>query len=187
MDATSPHEVTHLLLRWKQGERSALDALMPMVESELRRLAGSYMRKERVGHTLVPTALVNEAWLRIAQQNPDVECRSHFVAVAAHYMRQILVEHARRRNAQKRGSGDKPVDLDAIALAAEERPASLIALDDGLDELARIDERAARIVELHYFGGLSYEEIAAFLEISRSTVVRDLRLAQVWLKDYVGK
>jgi RNA polymerase sigma factor (TIGR02999 family) len=187
MAASSSHEVTSLLIKWKQGERAALDALMPMVESELRRLAGGYMRKERAGHTLVPTALVNEAWMRIVEQNPQVECRSHFVAVAAHYMRQILVEHARRRNAQKRGSGEKPLDLDSIGMASAERPAGLIALDEGLTELARVDERAARIVELHYFGGLSYEEIAEFMEIGRSTVIRNLRLAQAWLKNYVVK
>jgi RNA polymerase sigma factor (TIGR02999 family) len=186
MESASPHEVTVLLHKWKSGDRKALDDLMPLVESELRRLAASYMRKERAGHTLVPTALVNEAWMRLVQQNPEVQCRSHFVAVAAHYMRQILVEHARRRNAQKRGSGEKPLDLEAIAVASE-RPASLIALDDGLNELARMDARPARIVELHYFGGLSYEEIAEFLEIGRSTVIRDLRMAQVWLKEYVAR
>src|SRR5437868_3403822 len=156
MDSSS-QEVTLLLRKWKQGDRAALDSVMPMVESELRRLAGGYMRNERSGHTLVPTALVNEAWLRLAEQNPDIECRSHFIAIAAHYMRQILVEHARRKNAQKRGSGEKPIDLDGIAVSATARPASLIALDDGLNELARMDARPARVVELHYFGGLTFE------------------------------
>src|SRR5258707_13960358 len=103
------HDVTLLLRKWKQGDRAALDAVMPLVESELRRLAAGYMRDERSGHTLVPTALVNEAWLQLAEQNPEIECRSHFIAIAAHYMRQILVAHARRKNAQKRGSGAKPL------------------------------------------------------------------------------
>ena len=185
MDSTSPHQVTLLLNKWKRGDQASLDQLIPLVESELRRLAGGYMRNERPGHTLAPTALVNEAWLRLSEQNPDIECRSHFMAIAAHYMRQILVEHARRRNAQKRGSGEKPVELDRIAVSSTKRPANLIALDDGLNDLARIEARPARIVELHYFGGLTYDEIAQFLEIGRSTVIRDLRMAQVWLKDYV--
>lgn len=135
------------------------------------------MRNERPGHTLQPTALVNEAWLRMAQQNqPQCEGHSHFVAIAARYMRQILVEHARRRNAAKRGSGAYPLDLD---------DAALIALDDGLEELSRLDERQARIVELHFFGGLTYEEVAEFLSLGRSTVIRDLRMAQVLLKNFM--
>ena len=158
-----------------------------MVESELRRLAGGYMRNERPGHTLQPTALVNEAWLRMAQQNqPQYEGRSHFVAIAAHYMRQILVEHARRKNAGKRGAGVHPVNIDDAAIFAPERSNDLVALDDGLKELARFDERQARIVEMHFFGGLTHEEIAEFLNIGRSTVFRDLRMAQVWLKNFMA-
>ena len=135
------------------------------------------MRNERPGHTLQPTALVNEGWLRMAQQNqPACAGHTHFVAIAARYMRQTLVEHARRRNAAKRGSGAYAVDLD---------DAALIALDDGLEELSRLDERQARIVELHFFGGLTYEEVAEFLSLGRSTVIRDLRMAQVLLKNFM--
>src|SRR6266851_720507 len=126
MDPVPQHDVTRLLLEWKQGDRAAFDALIPLVESELKRLAAGYMRNERSGHTLAPTALVNEAWLRLARQNPQAEGRAHFVAIAAHCIRQILVEHARRKNSQKRGTGERPVALDAIELSATERPASLI-------------------------------------------------------------
>ncbi|MCX6620913.1 MAG: sigma-70 family RNA polymerase sigma factor [Acidobacteria bacterium] len=188
MDPSPQHDVTRLLLEWKGGDQAALDALMPLVESELRRLAGGYMRNERPGHTLQPTALVNEAWLRMAQQNqPQYEGRSHFVAIAAQYMRQILVDHARKKNAGRRGAGAHPVDIDDVALFAPERSGDLVALDDGLNELAGFDARQARIVELHFFGGLTYEEIAGFLNIGRSTVIRDLRMAQVWLKNYMAR
>lgn len=186
MDSTSQHEVTRLLLLWKDGDQAALDALIPIVESELRRLAGGYMRNERPGHTLQPTALVNEAWMRMAQQDqPHFEGRSHFVAIAARYMRQILVEHARKKNAGKRGAGAHAVNLEDAQLFAPERTGDLVALDDGLQELARLDERQSRIVELHFFGGSTYEEIAEFLGIGRSTVIRELRMAQVWLKNFM--
>jgi RNA polymerase sigma-70 factor (ECF subfamily) len=181
-------DVTRLLIEWKEGDRAALDALVPLVQMELRRLAGGYMRNERPGHTLQPTALVNEAWVRLAQQGqPQFQGRSHFIAIAAQYMRQILVEHARKRNAQKRGDGARAVELDDAELFAPQRSSDLIALDDGLNELARLDPRQAQIVELHFFGGLTYEEIAEFLNIGRSTVIRDLRMAQAWLKKYTAK
>jgi len=186
MEPGSQHEVTRLLLRWKDGDQAALDVLMPMVEAELRRLAGGYMRHERPGHTLQPTALVNEAWLRMAKQDmPQFQGRSHFVAIAAHYMRQILVEHARKKNAEKRGSGAHAVSIEDEAIFAVERSADLVALDDGMKELARFDQRQSKIVELHFFGGMTYEEIAEFLNIGRSTVIRDLRMAQVWLKNFM--
>ena len=188
MDPAPPHEVARLLVEWKRGDDAALNALMPLVESELRRLAGSYMRNERPGHTLQPTALVNEAWLRMAQENqPQYEGRSHFVAIAAHYMRQILVDHARHKNAYKRGLGAQQVELSDATIFTPERSGDLVALDDGLNELAKFDARKAKVVELHFFGGLGYEEIAAFLNIGRSTVIRDLRMAQVWLGSYVSK
>lgn len=192
MDSAPKNEATRLLLQWKGGDHNALNALMPLVESELRRLAAGYMRRERAGHTLQPTALVNEAWLRLSQQNqPPYECRSHFIAIAAQYMRQILVEHARRRSANKRGAGARPLGLDDAALFAPgkfapEKSRDLIALDDGLKELSRLDDRQARIVELHFFGGLTYEEIAGFLKLGRSTIIRDLRMAQVWLRSYLA-
>jgi RNA polymerase sigma factor (TIGR02999 family) len=187
MSPVPKHEVTRLLLQWKRGDHAALDELVPLVESELRRLAGGYMRNERSGHTLQPTALINEVWLRMSNQaQPEYEGRSHFVAIAAQYMRQILVDHARKKNAARRGAGAHPVAIDDVAIFAPERSGDLVALDDGLNELARFDERQARIVELHFFGGLTYEEIAAFLNIGRSTVIRDLRMAQVWLKNYIA-
>jgi RNA polymerase sigma factor (TIGR02999 family) len=188
MNPPPQNEVTRLLIQWKAGDRAAMDALLPLVESELRRLAQGYMRKEREGHTLQPTALINEAWMRMARQDqPQYEGRSHFVAIAAHYMRQILVDHARRRNAERRGAGVAPVALDDLAVFAPGKSRELLALDDGMNELARLDERQARVVELHFFGGLTYEEIAEFLGIGRSTVIRELRMAQIWLKNYIQK
>jgi RNA polymerase sigma factor (TIGR02999 family) len=187
-DAGAKHEFTQLLLASKQGSPSALQALMPLVEAELRRLAGGYMRNERAGHTLQPTALVNEAWMHMAQEaQPEYQCRSHFIAIAAQYMRQILMQHARKKNAAKRGAGARPVELDDQTLFALGRSSDLLALDDGLKDLAVLDGRQAQIVELHFFGGLTYEEIAEYLGIGRSTVIRDLRMAQRWLKDYLGK
>lgn len=185
-------EVTRLLVNWRQGDRAALGQLAPLVEAELRRLAGAYMRNERPGHTLQPTALVNEAWMRLvdAEAGPvrEFQGRAHFIAIAAHQMRQILVEHARRRNAAKRGGPEARVVELEEGLAAQGQPApDLVRLDDGLTDLAKLDERQAKIVELHYFGGLSYEEIAEFLGIGRSTVIRDLRMAQAWLKGYVER
>jgi RNA polymerase sigma factor (TIGR02999 family) len=186
MESGPPNDVTRLLLEWRRGDESALHALMPLVEIELRRLAGGYMRNERSGHTLQPTALVNEAWLRFAQRDqPAWEGRSHFIAIAAQYMRQILVDHWRRKGARKRGDGAAPVGLEDAALFTPERSSDLIALDDGLTELARFDARQAQIVELHFFGGMTYEEIAAYLKIGRTTVVRDIRMAQYWLKNYL--
>ena len=180
------HDVTRLLIQWKGGDQAALEALMPMVETELRNLAARYMRKERTGHTLQPTALVNEAWMRLAQENDrQFEGRSHFVAIAAHYMRQILVDHARKKNARKRGAGAQQVAIEDAAIFAPERSRDLIALDDGLQELAKLNERQAKVIELHFFGGLTGEEIATFLAVARNTVVRDLRIAQIWLKNYM--
>jgi RNA polymerase sigma-70 factor (ECF subfamily) len=185
MHSVTQHEVTRLLLQWKHGDRAALDALAPLVESELRRVARGYMRNERSGHTLQPTALINEAWLRLAQQDARYEGRSHFIAIAAKYMRQILVDHARKKNAGRRGAGAHAVAIDDATIFSPERSADLVALDDGLNELARLDQRQTRIVEMHFFGGLTFEEIAELLNIGRSTVVRDLRMAQVWLRSYV--
>lgn len=160
---------------------------MPLVDAELRRLAGGYMHGERSGHALQPTALVNEAWMRIAQQSrPEYESRSHFVAIAAKYLRQILVEHAHRKSAGKRGSGALAVKIDDAAIFTPERSSDLIALNDGMNELASFNARQSQIVELYFFGGLTFEEIAEFLNISRSTVIRDLRMAQAWLKNYVA-
>jgi len=185
MQSTPQHEVTRLLQEWKQGDGAALGALVPLVETELRRLAANLLRRERPGHTLQPTALVNEAWLRLARDGRDFESRSHFVSIAAHCMRQILVDHARRKQAGKRGAGEPPAQLDLAQLSAPESSAAMLALDDGLNELARLQPRHAQVVELHFFGGLTYDEIAGFLNIGRSTVLRDLRMAEMWLKHYI--
>ncbi len=173
--------VTILLRSWREGDRAALDELMPIVYDELRQLAMTYLRGERVGHTFRPTDLVSEAYLRLAgAAPPEWNDRVHFFAVAARNMRQILVDHARRRSAGKRGGGERPFSLEDDVVAAG-RPDELVALDDALGELAQFDERKARTVELHYFGGLSQAEVAQVLEVHINTVARDLRVAEAWL------
>lgn len=185
-EASPPQEFSELLLASKNGDRTALQALMPLVEAELRRLAGGYMRRERPNHTLQPTALVNEAWVRMLREaQPDYQCRSHFIAIAAKYMRQILIQYARQRNAQKRGAG-LVVDFEDTSVFAPERSGELLALNDGLKDLAELDARQAQIVDLHFFGGMTYDEIAEYLGMSRSTVIRELRMAQSWLKNYLS-
>ena len=173
--------VTLLLRAWAQGDREALDRLTPIVYGELRRLAGVCLRRERPGHTLSPTELVSEAFLRLADgQHPAYEDRVQFFAVAARHMRRILVDHARRRAADKRGGCDRPVTFDE-ALVSGERPEELVALDDAIEALAAVDERKARAVELHYFGGMGHKEIAEALSVHENTVARDLRTAEAWL------
>lgn len=174
------HEVTLLLAEWAKGNQQALDDLTPMVYRELRQLAASYLRKERQGHTLQPTALVHEAYVRLVNQtNPTWESRSHFFGVAARLMRQILVDHARRKQAGKRGGLKVP--LDEAVCFQKERGRELVALDSGLTALEKLDPRKCRAVELRYFGGLSMEEIAQTLGVSTITVRRDLRMAEAWL------
>jgi RNA polymerase sigma factor (TIGR02999 family) len=173
--------VTQLLRRWSQGDRAAFDALTPVVYDELRRLAASYMRRERAGHTLSATALVSEAYLRIAGgEHPEYGDRVQFFAVAASHMRRILVDHARRRGADKRGGRERRVTLDE-SLVSGDRPEELCALDEALDALAAFDARKARVVELHYFGGMAHREIASALGVHENTVARDLRLAEAWI------
>jgi RNA polymerase sigma factor (TIGR02999 family) len=174
--------VTRLLQSWRDGRQSALDELMPLVYDELRRLAASYLRRERADHTLQPTALVHEAYARLVDTSiEDCETRGRFYGIAAHLMRQILVDHARRRHAAKRGSGRK-VSLDEAGPLADEGQAfDLLALDRALDELARLDPRQSRIVELRFFGGLREEEIAEALGTSLRTVKRDWAMAKAWL------
>ena len=187
MPKASDEGVTQLLRRWRDGDETAFAALAPRVDVELRRLAVRAMRRERPGHTLQPTALVNEAWLRLSgESGADYADREHFMAIAARAMRRILVEHARRRLAQKRGAGEMARELDEVVIADVGRSADLIALDDGLRALAAANDRQVKVVELHYFGGLTFEEIARSLSLGRSTVIRDLRLAQLWLRDYVA-
>jgi RNA polymerase sigma factor (TIGR02999 family) len=177
--------VTLLLRDWRGGDRAALDELMPIIYAELHRLAAGYLRGERVGHTFRPTELVSEAYLRLADGGqPEWNDRAHFFAIAARTMRQILVDHARKRNAAKRGDGERPVTLDE-GLIAVDRPEAMIALDEALVALEKFDDRKARAVELHYFGGLTHEEVAQALEVHVNTVARDLRLAEAWIHRHV--
>jgi RNA polymerase sigma factor (TIGR02999 family) len=174
------HEVSQLLAEWSKGNSSALEELTPLVYRELRQLAASYLRRERLGHTLQPTALVHEAYLRLVDQSqPNWQNRAHFYGVAARLMRQILVDHARRKQADKR-AGLK-VSLEEAVSFGRERSRELIALDNGLNALEKIDSRKCKAVELRYFGGLSMEEVAQSLEVSTVTVRRDLRMAEAWL------
>ena len=178
MSAT--HNVTQLLTQWANGDQQALNDLTPIVYKELRLLAASYLRKERQGHTLQPTALVNEAYLRLVDhKNPNWQNRAHFFGVAARLMRQILVDHARRRHAGKRAG--PTVSLDEAVSFQQKRGAELVALDLGLNALEKFDARKCKAVELRYFGGLSTEEIAEALDVSPVTVRRDLRMAEAWL------
>jgi RNA polymerase sigma-70 factor (ECF subfamily) len=178
----SSHDVTRLLKEWAQGASSALDALTPLVYAELRRLADSYLRSESPGHTLQPTALVHEAYLRLVDRNaPDWQNRSHFYGVAAHLMRQILVDHARTRQAVKRGGQAIQVSLEEDLVVSRERDADLVALDEALERLAALEPRKAQVVELRFFGGLSIEEIAKLLDVSDVTVRRDWQFAKAWL------
>ena len=175
-------EVTRLLIEWKQGSQTAVDALVPLVYDEMRRLAQSYLRDERAAATLRPTALVHEAYLRlVAQRLPDWESRSHFFGVAAHLMRQILVDHARRNKSFKRGGGLAKASLEEAINFAPERSSDILALDDSLKALAQIDERKSRIIELRFFGGFSVEETAQAMGISVATIGREQRLAEAWL------
>ena len=181
----APGTITVLLRAWRAGDRDALDALMPQIYRELHRLAEVFLRGERAGHTFSPTDLVSEAYLRLGSAQPDDWAdRVHFFALAARAMRQLLVDHARRRVAAKRGGGQRPVTLDE-QLVGTDRPDELLRLDEALDALAAEDERKARVVELHYFGGLTQSEIAAALEIHANTVARDLRFAQAWLQRHL--
>lgn len=180
---SSPQEgVTELLIRGSEGERAALDELFPLVYDELRRLAGSYLNRERADHTLQPTALVHEAYLRLVdQRSVDWRNRAQFFGVAAEMMRRILVNYAQGRHAAKRGGHAPRLSLDEAIGFFEERDLSLVALDEALTGLAAIDPRQGRIVELRFFGGLSIEETAEVLEVSPATVKRDWSVAKAWL------
>jgi RNA polymerase sigma factor (TIGR02999 family) len=175
--------LTELLRQGKAGDKHALDDLVPLAYSELRRLADSYLRRERTDHTLQPTALVHEAYMRlVGQDQPDYRNRSHFFGVAAQLMRQILVDHARGRNAGKRGGGESKIPLDSVAELSDSRPDAFLDLDRALKKLEERDARKARVIEMRFFGGLTAEESAELLEISVETVRRDLRLGQAWLQ-----
>jgi RNA polymerase sigma factor (TIGR02999 family) len=180
--AASPHEVTQLLVEWRNGDAAAFDKLLPLVYDELRRIASRYMKRERAGHTLQTTALVNEAYLRLVnQQGIDWQDRAHFFAVAAQVMRRLLVDHARTNHYAKRGGNAVQVTLDEGAIVAESQNVEILALDEALTRLATVDERKVKIVELRYFGGLSAEETAAVLELSEITVKREWLKAKAWL------
>jgi len=174
--------LTELLLDWQQGDRTALDRLTPLVYDELRRIAHRYVQRERHGDTLATTALVNEAYLRLAAQKKiEWQNRAHFFAVSAQVMRHILIDHARRRNFLKHGGDTQRVSLAEAELMSADRARELLALDDALAELAVFDLRKSRVVELRYFGGLGLEEAAEVLEVSVMTVRRDWRAAKAWL------
>jgi RNA polymerase sigma-70 factor (ECF subfamily) len=182
MTTLSTESVTHLLLDWQQGDSAAFDKLTPLVYDELRRIAHRYMRLERNGHTLQTTALVNEAYIRlVGQQDVEWRNRAHFFAVVARIMRHVLIDHARRRQYAKRGGEAEQVPFDEASVMSNERAAELIALDEALDELARLDPRKSKVVELRYFGGFTIEEAADVLQASAMTVRRDWRAAKAWL------
>ena len=175
--------ITNLLRAFAAGNKAALDRLMTLLYPELRRLAGGYMRNERNAQTLQPTALVHEAYARLVKQNqPDYNSRAHFLGVAAHIMRQILIDHARTSNAEKRGGKVAKVPLDQATDVAVERPSAMIAIDDALGELERIDPLKAQLVEMRFFGGMTAEDSAEVLKISSSQVRRQLRVGQAWLQ-----
>lgn len=174
--------VSQLLQRWNDGDKAALDQLMPLVYSELRRMARRYMWQQPSNHTLQTTALIHEAYLRLVrQEEKQWESRAHFFGVAAQAMRHILVDYARARRADKRGGDVRVVSLEEAAIVSQERAAELVALDDALAELARLSPRQSRVVELRYFGGLSVTETAEVLKVSSDTVTRDWNYAKAWL------
>jgi len=182
MATPSTDNVTRLLLDWSNGDKSALEKLIPLVYDELRRMARQYMRRERPGHTLESTALVNEAYIKLIDcSRVGWQNRAHFFAVAAQLMRRILIDHARSRNYAKRGGGVRKVSLDEAAILSEERASELIAIDNALTNLAAIDPRKSQIVELRFFGGLNLEETAEVLGVSSPTVQREWRKAKAWL------
>ena len=188
MTSSSPDEVTQLLLDWSNGDKAALDKLMPLVYAELRRLAHHHMGRERLGHSLQTTAIVNEAYLQlIDQRNVQWQNRAHFFGIAAHLMRRFLAGYARSRHYAKRGGAARRVSLEEAMIVSEERTADMVALDDALNSLAQIDERKSQIVEMRFFGGLSIEETAEVLGVSPGTVMRDWTLAKAWLRREIGK
>jgi RNA polymerase sigma-70 factor (ECF subfamily) len=188
MQTHSPKEITRLLAAWSDGDQSALDKLVPLVQSELHRLAHHYMGRERPGHTLQTSALVNEAYIRLIDwKNVRWQNRAHFFAVSAQLMRRILVDFARERHYLKRGGGALQVSLSEAAAFAVDKEADLVALDEALVQLSEMDRRKGQVVELRFFGGLSVKEVAEVLKVSEETVMRDWRLAKVWLLRQLGR
>ncbi len=186
MDA-DPGEITHLLAEWRAGSPGALEALTPLIYGELKTIAAACMRREPTNHTLQPTALVHEAYLRLAGNGgTGWDNRSHFYGIAARLIRQVLVDHARKHLTKKRGDGGRPVLLTEAVASVSSNAAEFIAVNTALDELLKLDERKARAVELRYFGGLSVEETAAALQVSAMTIQRDLRFAEAWMLGELG-
>jgi RNA polymerase sigma factor (TIGR02999 family) len=179
---TQTHELTQLLVDWSNGDRAALDKLMPLIDAELRRLAHRYMTRERAGHTLQTTALVNEAFLRLVnRKNLQWQNRAHFFGIAAQLMRTILVDHARSHASAKRGGGARKLELDEAMVVSQQKASEVIALDDALNQLALLDPQQSRIVELRFFGGLTVEEAAEVLQVSPATIKREWSTAKAWL------
>jgi RNA polymerase sigma factor (TIGR02999 family) len=182
------NEITQLLQRWSRRDQTALEQLMPVVYEELHKLAYSFLRRERRDHTLQPTALVHEAYLRLVKQDfPEWRSREHFYGVAAQLMRRILVDYARSRVAEKRGGVKHRISLDDSLMRSEEKAAELVALDDALLALKKFDERKVRIIELRFFGGLSLNETAAVVGLSIPMIGYEMRLARAWLRREMGK
>lgn len=179
-------EITALLHEWRRGDPTALERLTPAIYSELRRLAARQMRLERTGHSLQPTALVHEAYLRLGSATADWQDRAHFFAIAASIMRQILVDHARSKRRLKRGGGAHAVEMPEIADGREGNIVDLLAIDAALRDLGQVDARKVRVVELRFFAGLSVEETAMVLEVSPNTVIRDWAVAKAWLGKRLG-
>jgi RNA polymerase sigma factor (TIGR02999 family) len=184
---SDPAEVTGLLLAWRAGDAAALERLIPLVHAELRRIAKNFMRKERAGHTLQTSALVNEAYLRLLDARQVAwQNRAHFFAISASLMRRILVDFARERRARKRGGSAQQVALDDAMLVGRARGEAVLAVDEALHALAKLDERKSKVVELRFFGGLNEAEIAEALQVSPETVRRDWRLAKAWLLKFLS-
>jgi RNA polymerase sigma factor (TIGR02999 family) len=181
MNAQGQAGVTRLLAQWADGDRKAMEDLLPLVYDELRRLASSYLRRENPGHTLQSTALVHEAYLRLVDQDVNWQSRAHFFGIAAQMMRRILVDYARAKNAEKRGDGACKVTLEEGLLSTESRDVDILALDQALTRLAEFDKQQSQIVELRFFGGLSIEDTAEILKVSPATVKRDWAMAKAWL------
>lgn len=188
MSANAAGPITQLLLRWNSGENSCLDELIPLVEHELRRIAHRQMRKEREGHTLQTTALINEAYLKLVDQSrANWQNKAHFLGVASGVMRRILVDHARGLCRAKRGGAAPNLPLDEDFVFSPAKSAAVVALDDALQELGQVDPRRVQVVEMRYFGGLSVDETAEALSVHPNTVIRDWALARAWLKRELGR
>src|SRR5262245_5598183 len=184
---TPPATITQLLIKWRNGDQAALDELLPLVYSELRRLAAYYLRQERPDHTLQPTALVHEAYLRlVGEKEIDWRNRAHFFGIAAVRMRHILVEHARSRRAAKRGGGEYRLTLSEADQLTDKRDVNLLALDDALRRVEALDPQKPRVAERSYFGGLTIEETAEAMKISPATVKRDWSMARAWLRSEIS-